>query len=177
MSNEHPDRGGPVARLGRVVGAVENFLITVLLTGMILLAGGQIILRDIWHMALSWGDPLLRVSVLWIGLLGAMIATREGKHIHINVLQRLVPPRLATISRALNDLISALICGTVSYYAVLFVLMDKEAGTRAFASVQSWVCEIIIPIGFGVMALRFLLCFLQRLMGKTPPLEDRIQTP
>jgi len=177
MSNGHPDRGGLIARLGRVVGAVEDFLIAILLTGMILLAGSQILLRDIWQMALSWGDPLLRVSVLWIGLLGAMAATRDDKHIRINVLQRLVPPWLASVSRAVSDLVSAAICGTVSYYAVLFVLMDRDAGSRAFAGIQSWVCELIIPIGFGVMALRFLLFLLQHLTGTTPPAEDRTQSP
>lgn len=166
-----------MVRLGRAIGMVENFLIAVLLAGMILLAGCQIVLRDVWHMALPWGDPLLRVSVLWIGLLGAMAATREGKHIRINVLQRLVPAPLAAFSRAVNDLVSAVVCGAVSYYALLFVLMDREAGSRAFAGVQSWVCEIIIPVGFGVMALRFLLCFLQRLAGRAPPAGDGIHSP
>ena len=37
------------------------------------------------------------------------------------------------------------------------VLLDYRAATLAFASVPSWACELILPFGFGVMSLRFLV--------------------
>ena len=161
-----PDaHGGLLARLDRAAVAVENTLIVILLTVMITLAGGQILLRNLWGMSISWGDPLLRISVLWIGLFGAMAAARHDKHIRINVLQRFVPARVADISRMITDLFAALVCGLVSYYAVKLVMLEKATGGHAFASVPSWVCELIIPVGFAVMALRFLLSFLLLLTG------------
>lgn len=168
-----PDaRRGLLRHIDRAAVAVENTLIVVLLTGMIVLAGGQILLRNLWDMSIPWGDPLLRVSVLWIGMFGAMAAARHDKHIRINVLQRYLPVRLADISRMITDLLSAVVCGLVSYHAVHLVLMDKGAGMRAFASVPSWVCELIIPIGFGVIALRFLLSFLMLLTGARTLADD-----
>jgi len=156
---------GLLARLDRAAVAVENTLIVVLLTVMIVLAGGQILLRNLWDMSISWGDPLLRVSVLWIGLFGAMAAARHDKHIRINVLQRFVPTRVADIGRMITDLFAALVCGLVSYHAVHLVLVEMSTGGHAFGSVPSWVCELIIPVGFGVMALRFLLSSLMLLIG------------
>lgn len=156
---------GLLARLDRAAVAVENTLIVVLLSVMIVMAGGQILLRNLFDMSISWGDPLLRVSVLWIGLFGAMAAARHDKHIRINVLQRFVPVRVADIGRMITDLFAALVCGMVSYHAVHLVIMEKSTGGHAFGSVPSWVCELIIPIGFAVMALRFLLSFLMLLTG------------
>lgn len=163
---------GLLRRIDRVAVAVENALIVALLTGMIGLAGGQILLRNLWNMSIPWGDPLLRVSVLWIGMFGAMAAARHDRHIRINVLQHYLPIRLADISRMITELFSALVCGLVSYHAVHLVLLDKGAGVRAFAGIPSWVCELIIPIGFGVMALRFLLSFIMLLTGAKTIAED-----
>jgi TRAP-type C4-dicarboxylate transport system permease small subunit len=177
MANGHPESGVLTGRLGRVVEVLENTLIVLLLTGMIGLAGGQILLRNVWGTSIIWGDPLLRVAVLWIGLLGAMTATRYDKHIRINVLQRFVPPRFANINRMITDVFTAAVCGTVSYYAVKLVLLEREAGGNAFASVPAWVCELIIPIGFAVMTLRFLQMFLQRLAGARTIDDDRMEGP
>ena len=39
------------------------------------------------------------------------------------------------------------------------VVLDYEAGTLAFSNVPAWVVELILPFGFGVIALRYLfLC-------------------
>ena len=37
------------------------------------------------------------------------------------------------------------------------MLDERIAGTIAFASVPTWVCELILPVAFGVIGLRYLL--------------------
>ena len=63
---------------------------------------------------------------------------------------------LKRISRWITGLFASAICGLIAYEGVRFVAMEYEAGTEVFSSVPSWCCEMIIPIGFAVMALRFL---------------------
>ena len=48
----------------------------------------QIFLRNVFTTGLAWGDLVLRNLVLWIGFIGATLATREGKHINIDILSR-----------------------------------------------------------------------------------------
>lgn len=177
MAHGLPELGGLADRLGRALVFLENTVIVLLLAGMIGLAGGQILLRNLWDTSIAWGDPLLRVAVLWIGLLGAMTAARYDKHIRINVLQRFVPPAFANINRMITDLFTAGVCGTVAYYAVKLVLLERESGGNAFASVPSWICELIIPVGFAVMALRFLQMFVQRLTGAGTAGDEGVQGP
>jgi len=131
-----------------------------LLSAMIVLAAAQIALRNIWESGIVWGDPLTKVLVLWVALLGAMTATRDGRHINIDLLSRFLPPKAKTASRLITDLFTAVVCAVLAYHAARLLLIDREAGTLAFTSVPTWVCELIIPIGFGVMALRFLSAFL-----------------
>ena len=37
------------------------------------------------------------------------------------------------------------------------VQMDKDAEILAFAEVPAWLCELIIPLAFGVIALRYMV--------------------
>ena len=59
-----------------------------LLISMILLSSGQIVLRNFFDIGIIWIDPLLRVLVLWTALVGATVASRENKHIRIDLLSR-----------------------------------------------------------------------------------------
>jgi TRAP-type C4-dicarboxylate transport system permease small subunit len=57
------------------LGRVEKFLIVVMLSMMILVAFLQIVLRNAFSTGISWGDPLVRYLVLWVGFIGASLAT------------------------------------------------------------------------------------------------------
>ncbi len=158
-------------RLARSIAAIEDGLLVFLLAAMIGLAGSQVLLRNLWETGLAWGDPLLRVMVLWVALLGAMAATRDDNHITIDILSRFLSRRARNVSRLVTDLFTGAVCALLAYHGVRLVLMDREAGITAFAAVPAWVCEAIIPLAFGVIAVRFLLSSLLRfrqLPGKSP---------
>lgn len=147
-------------RLRRVLLAIEDGLLTTALTATLLLAIGQILLRNIWHTGISWADPSLRVLILWIALLGAMAATRDGNHIKMDIISRYLSPRLRSISGRVTDLFATSVCATMAWHAARFVKFEFDDGSMLFASVPAWACELILPLGFGVMAMRFLLAAL-----------------
>lgn len=149
--------GDSLTRFIRALHLVEDASIVVLLLAMVGLASGQIMLRNFWGVGLVWIDPLLRVMVLWLGLLGAMAATRHNNHITVDVLSRFLPPSLKRISQWVTGIFATLVCMLLAWHGARFVAMEYAAETVLFATVPAWCCELIIPLGFGVMALRFLL--------------------
>lgn len=146
-------------RFGRVVAAAEDGLLVLMLTVMIGLAGGQIILRNFFDYGIAWGEPMLRVLVLWLGLLGAMAATRDDHHIRIDVISRFLDHRQKNVALAITSLFTSIVCGVIAWHAGHFVWLEWQDGVVVFASVPAWLTEIIIPIGFGLMAIRSLLLF------------------
>lgn len=144
-------------RLGAFLRVVEDALLAALLGALILLAGAQITMRNLWESGIPWADPMLRVMVLWLGLLGAIVATRQDKHIRIDVISRYLPRRLERITRRITDLFGALVCGLLAYHSARFVRMEWEDGLIAFAGVPAWACELILPVGFALIAARFLI--------------------
>lgn len=148
--------GERLRRVVRLLHLVEDSIMVLLVSAMILLAVGQIVLRDVWDAGVAWGDPVLRVSVLWVAMLGAMAATRDNNHITIDIFSRFLSSRLKRIAQLISGGFASGICALVAYEGARFAVMDYQAGTISFSNIPSWCFESIIPIGFGVMALRFL---------------------
>ncbi|GAB4255793.1 MAG: TRAP transporter small permease [Methylomicrobium sp.] len=145
---------------------IEDGLLVVVLSAMIVLAVAQVLLRNIWGSGIEWADPLLRMLLLWIALLGAMAATRDRNHIGIDVLSHFLPPRLKKTARSITYAFSAAICLILAWQGYRLVQMDYREAITAFASIPAWLCESIIPLGFAIIGCRFLLYSVSIVMNK-----------
>ena len=139
------------------IGRLEQILIAVLLTVMILLAFWQIVLRNFFATGIDWGDSLVRYLVVWVGFIGAAIATKEGKHITIDVLSRWVAGKGSFAMRAVSHICSAVVCGLLTWAGIKFIWFEAQMGGTTFFKLPIWVPELIIPITFGLMTLRYTL--------------------
>lgn len=142
---------------------IEKYSVAAMLGVMILLAFLQIVLRNVFSSGISWGDPLVRYLVLWVGFIGASLATREGKHITIEVFSRGLSGRGNHYLKAISTLISALVCSLLVFAAWTFVRNEAQIGGTTFLGIPLWIPQIIIPVTFAFMALRFLLRFFAEL--------------
>ena len=140
---------------------VEDAVLVGLLLLMIGMSVTQIFLRNLFEAGIVWSDVMVRILVLWVGLIGAMVASRQDNHITIDILDRYLPERAKVYASFVVKLFTALICTIAAYYSLLFVQMEFADGGMAFAQVPTWLCEAIIPFAFTVIALRyFLLSFI-----------------
>jgi C4-dicarboxylate transporter DctQ subunit len=153
-------------RLLVLVHRLEDSILVLLLLAMILLAGYDILARTLFGGGVSWIPPLLRVMVLWIGLLGALLATRSREHISIDLINRLGGPVLKKVSSVMTLIFASVVSGIVAWHSGKYVQMALEFGDMAFADVPAWPLQLIIPISFGLMALRFGIQSIQTLIGK-----------
>lgn len=139
------------------INKFEDALLVLILTTMILLAVFQIISRNLFSEGLVWIDPLLRMLVLWVGLAGAVVATRTDNHIRIDVFIKYLPEGyLPTVQRAVY-LFTLSVCLIIGWHAARFVYSEYEYGTMAFASIPAWVTALIIPVSFTLIAVRYAL--------------------
>ena len=136
-------------RLLNTVRYIENGLLVLLLTAMIGLAGSQILLRNLFDSGIGWADPVLRVLVLWVGMLGAMIATQQDKHIRIDLLTRYLSPTWRERTAHLNHLFSAIVCGLLAWHSGRFVYFEWQDGNTLINNIPVWIAELILPIGYS----------------------------
>jgi TRAP-type C4-dicarboxylate transport system permease small subunit len=154
--NKHPHKSFS-ERAQMILHRVEDAILVGLLLTMIGMAVTQIFLRNLFEAGIVWSDVLVRILVLWVGLVGAMVASRQGNHITIDILDRYLPARSKKVADFVVELFTALICTVVAYYSLVFVRMEFTYGGMAFAQVPNWLCEAIIPFAFTVIALRYFI--------------------
>ncbi|MGD9020845.1 MAG: TRAP transporter small permease [Lysobacterales bacterium] len=150
------------ARLEQAGTLAENTILVVILLGMVLLAGTQIVLRNFFDTSLFWGDEMLRLMVLWLTLAGGLAASRLDKHISIEVLDRFLPAKVRLPIRIIIDLFTAFICALFAWHGARFVIASYEFGDTLMKNTPAWMLQIVLPIGFGLMAYRHLLLALKR---------------
>jgi TRAP-type C4-dicarboxylate transport system permease small subunit len=158
-------------RLAVLVERLENALITLFTAILVVLAGGQIAARELFGGGWLELEAFLRTMVLWLALLGAMVAAREDKHLAVDAISRYLHGSVARAMRVLAYLGAAVVCALLTWYSWQLVTGEREAGTIAFANVPAWITEAIMPIAFGVMALRFAVHAL--LPPRQPTAADR----
>lgn len=135
----------------------EDALLVFLLSGTIFLAALQIVLRNFFESGIVWIDPLLRVGVLWLGLIGATVATRHNKHIRIDLLSRVLSRNTHRLIQAVVGQISAWTCLVIAWFGMRWIQLDYEDGFIAFAGIPAWALEVIIPVSFALIGLRYLV--------------------
>lgn len=150
--------------LWRIGKGGEDLLLVVLLLVMIGLAGLLILLRNVFDSGLIWGDELLRILILWICLVGAVAASRDDNHINIDLLSRFLPPPVQLMMRMFTDIFTIVVCLVLSWYSWSFVRMEIEFGSQVLIDYPSWLAQIILPVGFGLIAYRYLWHFIRRVL-------------
>lgn len=149
--------GGASERIRNLLNRIEEGFLVSLLALMIALAVMQIFLRNIFEAGIMWADILTRILVLWICLVGGMIAARQDRHINIDMISSYLSKRFRLISRIVINVVTSIVCVAMAWYGVTFVQMEAASGNAAFAAVPTWVCAGIIPAAFAVIALRYML--------------------
>lgn len=145
-----------IEKLNSWIERAETFVLVLVLGIMVIFAFLQVVLRNIFNEGILWGDIFLRHLVLWVGFIGASLATREQKHINIDLFSRFLSEKGKLIVRLFTNLFSVFICYLLADAGWRFVQDEQMMGTEIFSDIPAWYFQTIIPIGFFLMSFRFL---------------------
>ena len=158
-------------KLEKAGSHAEDAVLVAILISMMLLAGTQIFLRNIFDTGLFWGDEMLRLMVLWITVAGGLAASRMDRHISIAVLDRFLPQKVQLFTKIIIDLFTSSVCALFAWQSMRFVQSSYEFGDTLMKDTPAWMLQIILPIGFTLMAYRHLVLAIKRpfdLAGNLP---------
>ena len=143
--------------LVKSVHRVEDILLVLLLSSMIALASTQIILRNLFDLGMVWADPLLRIMVLWLGLIGATVASRDNRHIHIDLISRLFSKTWYLLIQTFVGQFTAWVCLLIAWHGTHWIRLEYLDGMIGLSGIPAWMFEIIIPITFALIGIRYFL--------------------
>ncbi|MBN1155135.1 TRAP transporter small permease [candidate division KSB1 bacterium] len=155
--------------INNAIATIEFGLVLIIVSIMVCLAFVQIILRNFFATSIAWADILLRHLVLWIGFVGASLATKDQRHINIDVLSKVFPATVTKIANVVTSSFAAVICYFLMRASISFISMEREMGTTLFADIPMWLVQSIIAIGFGLMTLRFIIHMIEGIVQFRKP--------
>ena len=136
---------------------LERYLMFVMLAGMTLILGLQIVCRFVFNNSLTWSEELARFMFIWSAFLSIAFCLKEGISLKIDTLVAVFPQKVQSIMWLIGDIIMF----------VFFAYMIPSAWDFAYASVQngqtSAACGIpmyfvqgSLVVGFALAAFRSL---------------------
>ena len=121
-----------IRRIDRGLARGEAAIAATVLLVMIAVAAAQAALRNLTNLdvdwanlvleRMEWADSFLQKGTLWLAFFGASLSTYDEKHIAIDVLPRLAPPRGKQLLRAIVSTFASVTCfylGRVFWLSVL----------------------------------------------------------
>ncbi len=150
---------------------LEEGLIATLMAAMTLVAFTQVVARYVFNYSFVWALELNGVLFAWLIFIGMSYGVRVGAHIGIDAVVKNLGERSA---RAVG-MVAALLC--VAYAVIvmiggsLYVKKMYEVGIlMQDLPVEQWVPRLVLPLGFALLALRFLQAFVALARGKAKSL-------
>jgi C4-dicarboxylate transporter DctM subunit len=114
----------------------------------------------------GWGKEISMLFTLWVGFFGASICVHEGKHIRLEALERSHPESARHVVAAAGHVVAALFALFLGYLGILY-LEDQFAtgGELSQTQLPQWVLTVIVPVAFGLTAIRSIAAAVSALQG------------
>ncbi|MDU9006708.1 TRAP transporter small permease [Sedimentitalea todarodis] len=165
--------GPPLAGLVRLESLLVRAIRLCLGVGLIAMVALNVINaigRYSGMMSLVGADELLVYGMIWIVMLGAILAARDRDHLSINLLPAGLSGTAATALRLFIDLVTLIIAGFVAWHSAAFIERIAMIGQTSMGlAVPMTVPHAAIFVGFAGIALVtavLLAADLYKLVGK-----------
>lgn len=151
---------------------LDEWLIALLLAAMTLLTFSQVVMRYVFNSGFTWAVELTGILFACMIFIGISYGVRVGAHIGVDAVVKLLPSGPRRITSIVAVLLCLVYAGLVIYGSTIYVLKMKSAGIELDdLPVQIWMVRAILPLGFMLLALRFLPVLVNLVSGKSDRLH------
>ncbi|MDP9361583.1 MAG: TRAP transporter large permease subunit [Acidobacteriota bacterium] len=149
------------ARLHR---RLEEYGLVLMFAALATLPIAEIVLRKIAGVGISGSATLVQHLTLIVSMLGAALAARDGRLLSL-ATATLLKGRARTAAAIVSGSVAASVTAFLAIGSLQFALTERGGATLAY-SIPLWVVQLILPIGFAVVALRLVWRASQRWSGR-----------
>lgn len=138
-----------ITTLSRVAGLLGACLMAA--TGAMLTY--EVIARYFFIKPTIWAAELSQLCLIWGCLLSLGWVLSLRRHITVNAVTALLPPRLQRLCVALSLLVLILFSAIVAYHSwdIFHDSWVRGRTTGSLLNMPSWVAELSVPVGFGLL--------------------------
>jgi C4-dicarboxylate transporter DctQ subunit len=114
----------------------------------------NIIGRYFLSVSIAWAEEVMLFLMIGAVFLAAPPVGWLGRHIRMDVIVSLLPPRVRGVFEVFSDLVTIATCVMVAIFAWPVITMLDELDQRsAMANIPLVIPQIVVPLGMILMAL------------------------
>ncbi|HUP45596.1 MAG TPA: TRAP transporter large permease subunit [Thermoanaerobaculia bacterium] len=132
---------------------LEDLLLATVLSIMVLLPVAEIVFRQIGSSGISASTTIVQHCTLVVSMVGAAIAARRDRLLSMGTAIFL-PARARIVATTVAGTGGAAVSALLAVASFRFVMTDRAAGTMLFSGIPLWIVEAVLPVGFGIIAVR-----------------------
>ncbi len=146
--------------LGKSLDRIENFF--AFLGGVLLVIAVssvvfQVIARYFFGLTFIWINEVNEYILLYVPFLGAAWLLRYNGHVTVDLIVRVLPPRIKKASNILVAVLGGIVSAVLVWYGTLVTIEAYARGTVSTTSTQIPLVYllVIIPVGSLILLLEF----------------------
>lgn len=160
--------------LDRFLGTLEDWVMATALAAAACLGLFQVVLRYLFEVGFDWVEAVLVMLVVYSALIGASVAVRRGLHVRLDVVVDKLPPRPRWAVYLLGNVLCLFYTLTLWYYGLKFFQQVIAWGVINIQSdLPEWLHQFSVPIGMGLMSIRYVQEIRRLLWGGPTFLRER----
>jgi len=126
----------------------------------------QVVMRYVFHSAITWLDELVHIEVVLLTFFGAGLGIKYSAHICVDVLKNWLKPPYQNILEALNHLVIAGYVLIVIYFGSnLIQRMTAHPHFTPTLRIPKHYLYVMVCIGLGLIGVRSLIKTYQIVSG------------
>jgi tripartite ATP-independent transporter DctM subunit len=141
----------------KMIKRVEDILVLLVFVLLSLIPAIEIISRFTGIKLVSASPVLVQHLTLWIGFLGAVIATRENRLLSLSSTPLFSDDAKFHLGRWISKMVSFLVVIVLLWGSIQLVWIEFQYPIEIAPGLPRWVAQLIMPFGFGLIAIQILI--------------------
>jgi C4-dicarboxylate transporter DctM subunit len=142
-------------RLNGAATRLETLLVVVISSAMMVLPVLEIVLRR-FGSGVPGGSVYVQHLTLWVGFLGALLATLGGRHLGLATTGLLPSERAKSSAMTFGAFVAAVTTFALAYASFRVVQAGRDSSVRLAGGIPEWWSQAIVPVTLALMGVRFL---------------------
>ncbi len=135
---------------------LENGTVGLLLGAMCVIPVAELVLRATLRSGIFASAAIVQHLGLAVGMLGSVVAAREGRLLTMSALAGVMRGRLGRAARLYSSAVAVAVCAAMVLAEAKFVLAERGAATVLAYGIRTWWIEALMPLGFALVGWHLL---------------------
>jgi len=153
---------------------------SLLLLAMMLIICGDVLTRNVvipgLPRGLSWSNEISELMLYLITMLSAPWLLRQGRHIRVDILLRVLPKKIAYVSEWIADLTGFACCLCMLWYGVAITIKSYTDAAQSIKTLvmPEWWLMAPLPLCFALLAVEFVFRMRRLARAEAGPRDDAV---